>query len=246
MSEKPKGRVVSPETRSKISKALKGKPKNNTSWLKGRKGANHPAFKHGQGASRTYDYELHSAWIQGVKRASNFQCFITGKKSNLECHHLIGFPHEPTRYLIENGVAIFKEIHVSFHNEYGRGSNTPKQFEEFCTKNYKITSFPWRQGNHKPSFNIFKEQEIIINLSKTKANQFSELVISRQHAILEGFYVNNNSSLKIHCLKHKTDHIVKAGCYKKAVFGLRCCSSEKQGAVVAIANTKRKRQALWK
>ena len=49
----------------------------------------------------------------------------------------------------------------------------------------------------------------------------------------------------MHCLKHKTDHIVTAGCYKKAVFDVRCCSScvtkEKQGTVVSIANRKRKR-----
>ena len=68
-----KGSKLSLETRAKISAALKGKSKNYRSWLKGRKGSDHPAFKHGQNYSnRNYDHKKHSAWIQGVKRASNF------------------------------------------------------------------------------------------------------------------------------------------------------------------------------
>ena len=237
-----KGRARPQDVRDKISRAHKGRPKKYTTWLKGRKGADHPSYKHGKGANREYDHEKNSAWIQGVKRATNFKCFITGRDHDLECHHLIGFQHEETRYLIQNGVAICKEIHVEFHNQYGRGYSTPEQFEEFCTKNYSITVFPWRQGNHNPSIGLWKEQEKIVKLTNKKANDFVELVSSRGHQIVEGSYLTNSSLFKIHCLKHKIDYQVKAGNYKKSVFGIQCCSSEKQGMVVAIANRKRKRK----
>ena len=111
--------------------------------MRGRKGSDHPSYKDGQGANRKYDHLKHAAWIQGVKRSSDFKCFITGEDHDLECHHFIGFKHEPTRYLIENGVAIATPIHKAFHAEYGSGSSTPQQFEEFCQKNYNISSFPW-------------------------------------------------------------------------------------------------------
>lgn len=237
-----KGRARPPEVRVKISKAHKGKPKKYPSWLKGKKGPSHPAYKHGKGANREYDHSLHAAWIQGVKRASNFKCFITGKDHDLECHHLIGFQHEPTRYLIENGVAICKKIHKAFHAEYGKGYSTPEQFEEFCQKNYNITSFSWRPGNHKPSFGLLEEQSKIVSDRQKKAKQFAELVQSRGHEITDGLYVNNSSVLKIHCLKHGDYHIVTAGRYKKARFGVQCCSSEKQSIAVTAANANRKQR----
>ena len=229
------------QVRQKISAGQKGKPKNYPSWLKGRKGPDHPAYKHGEGANREYDPEKNSAWIQGVKRAYNFKCFITGRDRELECHHLIGFKNEPTRYLIENGVPLCKEIHVEFHNQYGRGYSIPEQFEEFCKKNYNINLFPWRQGNHKPSNDFLKEQELIAKRSNEKANNFVQLVEDRGHEITKGSYKSNSSPFMLYCAKHKNHDLVKAGNYKRAVFGLRCCAGEKQGAVVSIANTKRKR-----
>lgn len=237
-----RGRARPPEVRAKISKAHKGKPKEYTSWLKGRKGLDHPAYKHGKSnTNRDYDHSLHAAWIQGVKRASNFKCFITNKDDDLHCHYLIVYQHEPTRYLIENGVAICKDIHQAFHAEYGSGCNTPEQFEEFCRKNYNITSFPWRQGNHNPNFSLIEEQEKIVTMSQQKANLLKKTVQERGHEIIDGIYVNNQSVLKIHCLKHGETFDVVAGNYKKSRFGISCCASEKQGAAVAKANRNRKK-----
>ena len=239
------GRPRPQEVRDKISKAHKGKPKDYQSWLKGQKGPDHPSYKHGLGvANREYDHEKNSSWIQrvfGVKRATNFKCFITGRDHNLECHHLIGFQHEETRYLIENGVAICKEIHATFHNQYGRGYSIPEQFEEFCKKNYNITDFLWRQGNHKPSIGIVEEQKRIVKRNNQKANSFAQLVRDRGHEIIDGSYISNSSIFQIYCLKHKTDNKVIAENYKRSVFGIKCCSREKQANVVALANTKRKR-----
>ena len=62
---------------------------------------------------------------------------------------------------------------------------------------------------------------------------------NRGHKITDGIYVNNRSVLKIHCLKHGQTHIVTAGLYKKARFGVQCCSSEKQSAAVTEANKNR-------
>ena len=183
-------RKLSPESRAKQIQALKNYTKNHPSWLKVKKGPDHPAYKHGKGVgNREYDHSRHAAWIQGVKRASNFKCFITGQDHNLEGHHLIGFGHQPTRYLIENGVAIAKTIHKEFHVKYGTGYNIPDQFEEFCRKNYNITEFPWRQGNHKPSFSLIEEQEKILSTSKQKANEFAKTVQERGHEMVDGLYV---------------------------------------------------------
>ena len=75
--------------------------------------------------------------------------------------------------------------------------------------------------------------------AKKKAKQFEELVESRGHKITDGLYLNNSFVLKIHCLKHGQDHTVTAGLYKRARFGVRCCSTEKQSAAVTAANKKR-------
>ena len=49
------------QVRDKISQAHKGKPKNYPSYLKGLTGEKHPAYKHGQGVTRDYDYKKHAA-----------------------------------------------------------------------------------------------------------------------------------------------------------------------------------------
>ena len=81
-------------------------------------------------------------------------------------------------------MAICKEIHIEFHNQYGRGYNTPEQFEEFCIKNYSITNFPWRQGNHNPSIGLLEEQESIVKFSNKKADEFAREVKARGHEII--------------------------------------------------------------
>ena len=74
---------------------------------------------------------------------------------------------------------------------------------------------------------------------ESKANEFAELVESRNHRIIDGFYFNNSSQLTIFCLHHQTKNQVKAGLYKRAVFGVKCCASKKQSQAVSAANKKR-------
>lgn len=229
-----KGRPRPPEVRAKISKAHKGKPKNYPSYLKGKTGTAHPSYKHGKGGNRIYEADKTRIWVMAVKRATNYKCFITGRNTNLECHHLIGYAYEPTRFLPENGVPICKEIHQEFHNKYGRGGNVPEQFEEFCREKYGITDFPWRQGNHKPSFLEF-EENLVSGVNK-RAKEFEELVKSRGHIIIEGTFVNNSSIFTVQCLKHDTFSEVKVQRYKNAAFGVKCCSSEKQSETTRVHN----------
>lgn len=242
-SKKPhglKGRPRPQEVRDAISQALKGRPRPGPCYLTGKKGPDHPCYKHGQSAvNRVYEHEKHAAWIQGVKRQSQYRCFITGAADNLHCHHFIGWQQEKTRYEIVNGIAIHKSVHTAFHNEYGRGGNTPEQFEEFCRKHYNITEYPWRQGNHKPRFTILEEKYLSQSLMEKKAKEFVDLVSVRCHQIVEGSYKTNSSVFLLHCAAHDQDHVVRAGRYKAARFGIPCCSSAKQSLTATKTNKRR-------
>lgn len=236
-----RGRPRPPEVRAKISASLLGKPKTNTSYLKGLSGPNHPAYVDGQGGTREYSEE-YAAWKQGVLRASGFKCFVTQSSDHLHCHHLVGWWNESTRFEIANGIAISAEVHKTFHDLYGRGNNVTGQFEDFCKTHYNITDFPWQHGNHKPSFTIEQEKDFIRDLLEKNKKDFSLLVQSRGHEIEAGTYQNNQSILKVRCTKHCSGQSVKVGDYKKAKFGLSCCASQKQSEAVAKANTLRKKK----
>lgn len=239
------GRPRPQHVRDAISRALKGKPKTAPSYLKGRRGVLHPSYKHGQSrTNRDYDYDKNSAWIQGVKRQSNYRCFITKRVAGLECHHLIGWQEKETRYEIANGVAIHRSIHRDFHNRFGRGGNTPAQFEEYCRNEHNTVEFPWRQGNHKPIFTLLEEKTLLESLRDKRSKRFALLVESRDHEIVEGHYQKNSDLILIHCKTHGYDGLVKAGSYKKARFGLRCCAVEKQSQTASRENERRKQLKL--
>lgn len=157
------GRPRPLEVREKISEAHKGKKKNYTSWLKGRTGPAHPAYKHGQGKRRVpySEQELYDAWVQGVYQKWNFRCALTGTSVGpFEAHHLNGWNHFPEeRYNIENGVLISKLVHKHFHEIYGNGKNTRVQFEEFVEMHYKDVDNQWNnqkinKENHQPNLNL--------------------------------------------------------------------------------------------
>ena len=52
-----KGRPRPADVRKKIGDSHRGKPRNYDTWLKGRKGPDHPSYKHGKGGNREYDHE---------------------------------------------------------------------------------------------------------------------------------------------------------------------------------------------
>lgn len=71
-----------------------------------------------------------------AKIKSTSCCEVTDKTDNLVIHHLYSFNthpilgNDPT-----NMVRVHKDIHKEFHDKYGRGNNTPEQWEQFV-KNY--------------------------------------------------------------------------------------------------------------
>lgn len=98
------------------------------------KGELHPLWK----SSRTpEDREkgrgLYHWWPAKVFKASNWTCEITGQRGvPLAAHHIFNYGHFPElRAHVCNGVALCREVHDEFHNRYGRGNNTLKQFQEF-------------------------------------------------------------------------------------------------------------------
>lgn len=153
------GRSRPKEVCEKISKALKGKPKKNVSWLKGRSGKDHPSFKHGKGnlrASNPEELAKLTHWKLAVLRNYSYKCFLTGStnttKTPLVCHHLESWDQNPNlRFHIPNGVVLERKIHKKFHDPlafagrakvYGFGKNTIDQFEHFCFDHYQIVVFP--------------------------------------------------------------------------------------------------------
>nr|YP_636213.1 putative site-specific DNA endonuclease [Tupiella akineta]AAV80637.1 putative site-specific DNA endonuclease [Tupiella akineta] len=129
ISSVQKKKKVSKETKLKIGKANTGK----VGSLKGKAGEHHPRWKGG-----SYTRILGSSteaylWRQAVIDKYSGKCFLTGALSNLECHHLNSWDSFPEkRSCIQNEVLITKTIHKKFHQKYGYGKNTEKQFAEFC------------------------------------------------------------------------------------------------------------------
>lgn len=130
---------------------------------------------------REVNDSLYSGRKRNVLKHYSNKCFVTGSifsaNNRVECHHLIGWWHEPTRYHTANGVALCKAIHTQFHKLYGWGHNLTSQFEEFCTNRYNITEFPWRESEHKLRFTLQQEVHLLAE----------EKSLLRAHALHAGF-----------------------------------------------------------
>lgn len=79
-------------------------------------------------------------WRRHVFNRDSFSCICCGdsRGGNLMAHHLDGYNWcIEKRTDLNNGVTLCKKCHVNFHNKYGYGNNTRKQFEEFMLDYYK-------------------------------------------------------------------------------------------------------------
>ena len=76
---------------------------------------------------------LYDDWRKAVFMRDNYTCQLTGiKGGDLVSHHLYSWnTHKELRYIVDNGITISTILHNKFHKIYGRGNNTPEQFNEF-------------------------------------------------------------------------------------------------------------------
>lgn len=91
--------------------------------------------------SRTSSIEYRK-WKVNVFKKYNRKCYICGEKhskdNKLIPHHLNSWDKNISeRYDVENGVPLCDKHHKEFHNTYGYGNNTKKQFEEFVKDKLK-------------------------------------------------------------------------------------------------------------
>ena len=69
---------------------------------------------------------------KSMMQRDNFTCQVTGMRGKLEIHHLDGMDNNLEKSMDPtNVVTLHKSVHKTFHDIYGRGNNTRRQFEEF-------------------------------------------------------------------------------------------------------------------
>jgi Protein of unknown function (DUF723) len=176
-------------------------------------------------------------------KAFNYKCFISGltntKNTPLVCHYLESWDLNPEKRLcIQNGVVLLKSLHKEFHTCFDFGNNTLLQFEKFCSENFNIDYFPWRKGNHEPSFR-FLNGEKVKTFREIKHQELSELAENRGHQLKNGAYTNCRSSFIIFCPLHNSETQTTFTNYKKSKFGCLCCARAKQSQAVRFANSLR-------
>ncbi len=129
-----------------------------------------------------------------------------------------------------------KRIHKLFHETYGFGNNTRRQFEKFSRDVYEIKNFPWTNGNHEPSVTIENVESELKTLKQQKEFEFKLCAQTRNHVVKKGDYQNCHSSVTVFCTKHKCETVTTYTNYKKSKFGCICCAKEKVRLAVIASN----------
>lgn len=71
-------------------------------------------------------------WVKSVKERDNYKCTVCGSNEEIVAHHLNSYDmFEEERTDLENGLTLCSKCHLNFHSEYGFGSNTKQQFDEW-------------------------------------------------------------------------------------------------------------------
>jgi hypothetical protein len=72
-------------------------------------------------------------WAKEVKKRDHYTCQICGRRGvELHSHHKWAWNKYPEeRYDIDCGITLCRYHHDDFHVKFGKGDNTPAQFEEY-------------------------------------------------------------------------------------------------------------------
>lgn len=75
-------------------------------------------------------------WAKTIYKRDDYRCQISLRRGGeLVAHHLNAWASFPDqRFNTDNGMTLYKPIHVLFHSLYGRGQNTRAQFDEFVKR----------------------------------------------------------------------------------------------------------------
>ena len=142
--------------------------------------------------------------------------------------HLESFIKPGIEIDITNGICICADIHKEFHKLYGT-STTTVNFEQFLQEKYSWnTPFPWRQGNHEPSFSIDIIQQNQLNQKNEKTSHFIDLVKTHGHLLISGELQNVKSNVVIYCNEHQSEYTTTFGNYRRCKTGLPCCGRAQQ------------------
>lgn len=78
-------------------------------------------------------YPEYTDWRKSVFERDDYTCCVCGEKGGrLNAHHLYGYDkYKELRTSLNNGITLCEQCHKSFHDIYGRGNNTEKQFIEY-------------------------------------------------------------------------------------------------------------------
>jgi hypothetical protein len=103
-------------------------------------GKNHPRWRFDltdedriENSNRCYNPKLYR-WRNKVYKRDNYTCKKCGdsKGGNLISHHIYSWnSHTKLRFIADNGVTLCENCHKKFHNKYGFGNNTKKQYKEW-------------------------------------------------------------------------------------------------------------------
>jgi 5-methylcytosine-specific restriction endonuclease McrA len=72
---------------------------------------------------------------KNVLKRDNYTCQYCGHRRDLVVHHIDGYNwSKEKRTDLSNGITLCESCHKHFHNKYGYGDNTEKQWNEFKMK----------------------------------------------------------------------------------------------------------------
>jgi len=124
-----KGRNHTEESKLKISKAQKGKPKK-------RLNINELKTDESKLWRNRIEYRL---WREAVFARDNWTCQICGQRGEeLNPHHIKQFAYYPKlRFAIDNGITLCVKCHKDYHRKYGikKGQKKLNQYP-WCHRNY--------------------------------------------------------------------------------------------------------------